>query len=258
MKKLSIYFLTIALLIRGITASGEVSPKIMRGKQLSGNSTTSASVDYSPSTNGLVAYYKLDGSAKDEVSGVNGTWGVSEQYVPGLPAKLRTCDGYTQSGEFNTNYFTLYSSANMLNGETQCSFSVWMYPTNWTGANDYCGYVMNSAAPWLGLWCNYYGGTVGYNQNGKQKDIIGMPYRTWSHICVTWSTGEGPKFYTNGAYKTSMTNLLGGTITNSAANMYLGKYIYFNFIGHMSQVLIYKRALPASEIYFMVKGVPGP
>lgn len=160
-------------------------------------------------TNGLIAYYKLNGNALDNSgNNLNGT-------ITGANA---TSDRYN-----NSNSAYLFGGAGQVDCGTsplfnidECSISVWFYAT--TVNNNYqtivARYDVNNYGPFaLAMNYNYInmwfttstGSVVAFNGN-----TVVQPH-LWYHVVVTHSVANGVKMYVNG--------VLDGS-SNSVFNVY--------------------------------------
>ena len=195
-------------------------------------------------TNGLVAWYPLDGNATDMSTNSNdgtiyGASPTTDQH--GLPNRALLFDG-------NDDYIqAAYSSAI---SNPNFSYSLWAKPTQTTSS---------------------HGSPITFRENGKGFNLYKKPNNTWSYwignggwvtignqaITLSWTalafTYDGTNFkaYQNGSLVTSTT---GSFLLNQSRPLRIGAgatesnnpNYYFN--GSVDEVRIYNRSLSASEI----------
>lgn len=181
-------------------------------------------------TDGLVAYYPLDGNAQELVNGFHGTPN-GTSFIDG---KVGGAASFTKSGAqyidaVNANLFGLdYSNPPSIkdHGPTEYSYSVWFKPTASTGAGDRYilatrlagateknneGFTFSARLNNNGTALNVYAQfAVPEHITATASTSVGFIGRTgielptptsdgWYHLVVTMKTGDGLYVYLNGA-----------------------------------------------------------
>ncbi len=204
---------------------------------------------FCPATSGLIAWWPMNGDAKNYVNGTNGT--VSNATL-----------GQGQNGTANGSYvFAGTSTSNIDTNHTASrnafSFSIWAYPTVLSGyqtplseTRDCCvsglrgielkaSYSVAGAAS-LALWAG--GGGSAASVTGTSSTL-----NAWNFYVGTYN-GTTLSFYKDGALIGS--SAYAGVPGTPTQDLYIGTTPTGNgpFIGRVDDVRIYDRALTAQEI----------
>lgn len=145
------------------------------------------------------------------------------------------------------------------------TISAWIRAS--TDSTNYRGIIMDESvggSPWnYRLYLNISNGFVIYDINGGGSGAVtsnfGVNNNQWYYLCGTRSAVGGTmSLYINGVLNNTSTD--GSTRTTLGNSVWIGRSPYLNgsypFIGNISQVSIYNRALTAAEIsqnYFALK-----
>ena len=217
-------------------------------------------------TNGLVAYYPLNGNAND-MSG-NGNNGV-------VSGALNTSDRFGKANSAlyfsGNNGVRIQVSGGPAFALSNLTYSAWLRTTNFSEAywqDQRC--VVSMIAPTVS-----YGGAQLVNDRYRKN--LYVEYRTlnssnfrlstadgtfntnyynrWVHIVSTLSTASGSvtaSLYVNGALAAS-TNFVSGPPAYNGQSCYIGANCDWassvrEFLGDLDDARIYNRAMPASEV----------
>ena len=196
-------------------------------------------------TSGLISYWKLDGNTNDFM-------GVNNGVATGVTSTSSGCtlnSCYSFSG---TNSYINVADSTSLNGLSTATISVWVYPT--TSLADYDGFVSKRDSFTLGF--HNVAGEVRndyWNATGSKSVVSKSPLLTannWHHIVSVYN-GTSISLYINGVY-INQTAMTGSIKSSTGTAMAIGADIYSpstrGFIGKIDEVMIYNRALSASEI----------
>ena len=265
MKRLPVICLCATLLCFAATLLAEIPPHIMRAMlQASQPAAGGGTVDYSPPTTCLAAYYKLDGTVKDAVSGVDGSPLLGPLWTNDLPTKLSTKDGFTSSFVAKTNYISTVSTT-FLNGCTSATISVWLITkTEGNTRGPWC--LANPSRAGYEYWNGYWNFYVNNTQYGwfdyAATDVwpLHSSFNTWKHYTVTTDAVNNQTIeWTNGL--SAGTNASAPASWTQSTPLYIGidgSSPYY-FIGHIAQLCVWtNRILTPSEIYFLATGTEGP
>ncbi len=189
-------------------------------------------------TNGLVAYWPLNGDADDySVNSNNGTiyGATSTTGVNGLLNNAYSFDG--------NDYISL-SVNNLPTGYSERTVCAWVKTNTNTGfhwAFGYGGYGIGYSFA-LGQNANHLGVT-GYGMD--IWDIDSVVIGEWSHLCASYDGAIG-YLYINGTLR----NSLARSWNTGASAAYIGRQVpvteYLN--GSVDEIRVYNRALDPSEI----------
>jgi len=169
----------------------------------------------------------------------------------GLTSSDWNPDGYffTNSGK----YLNLGSDT-ALNFTTNKTISVWVNPAGSSGNRGIIG-RFNNVSPY-GWILKQASGNASFSfydssGNGSATSTATIPINTWTHLSVTYD-GSNLIFYKNGSVvSTTATTAIPGS---PSANTLIGRFysnvnvVTYDFIGKISKVKMYDRALSASEI----------
>lgn len=219
-----------------------------------------------PSTDGLVGYWKLDetsGATLTDSSGNgnNGTWTDNENDDLTEEATTGLVDGglnFEPDATTEGNDHVLIGTPAVLNNLGPMTVCSWAKTLNGTfGANS--PMVAKSTGGQTGwqLYFNRAGGDrVGFRtteqayKNGSTK----MIRNTWSHACATWDgtdTAAGITIYLNGVDAGEFSSAdLGTTLDDSTYDLYIGRNLggSTKWEGGLDEVRIYNRVLSPQEI----------
>jgi len=197
-------------------------------------------------TEGLVAYYPLNGDAKD-YSG-NGNHGTVYGAIKAIGIAGKKCfkfDGTDDWISVNDNPSISFS------GEQKYTAVAWVYPISggvtWYGVmskGNANSYAININSPGWYLQYEIYGSLTTRALNTPNNAIIPD---TWNHVVTLWD-GSYKRIYINGVEITSVSDNDLGTYPNTEAlRIGLGNNGEY-FKGNIQDVRIYNRALSDKEI----------
>jgi hypothetical protein len=211
-------------------------------------------------TNGLSAYYKLDGNAQDETGNHDGTEH-GNTYVTGVYGQAASFDGIN-------DYIDMGVTRDILNSQ-QVSFSYWanmkgMNHWNSVQISSYNGGTFENGDIVLYIYnTNTFGpgyGT-GVNQGHISEFKIGFTSNEWVHICVVLDSTQTnsaarKKLYVNGesvplAKLVQTNDTQGAAIGNTSEIFRMGAFLGFTsryMEGKLDEVRIYNRVLTDEEI----------
>lgn len=209
-------------------------------------------------TQGLVAYYKFeDGSgtsATDSRGGYAGTLANGPTWASGKSGEAVSFDGIDDA----------ISTASQFLPSSDLTISAWIYPTGSSGSG--LGKIItDSQTGGSGIAFSYFSGTkrVGFSNTGDLSSCgstssNSVPFNTWSNVVVTRSVAGSNStinFYLNGSLSASYTCT---APTAANANVRIGNRQdgSYGFNGTIDEILIFNRALSASEIRLLYEN-PG-
>jgi hypothetical protein len=188
--------------------------------------------------------YSGSGTTWFDLSGRNNNWTVN-----GSPTFSTNNGGYFDLDNTNDE-MTLASNSSIPSGANTRSLMIWFYTvaTSW-------GVDINNLFFTGGVGTRLSFGIDMDNYPNMQvwtsgDDIIlGTPFAQtgWANICVTYNGSTTILVYCNGILFGTKT--LGGTLNTTASTLYFGSQggaTWFN--GRLSNLLMYNRALSASEV----------
>jgi hypothetical protein len=219
-------------------------------------------------TDGLVTGYEFSGNAND-VSG-NGNDGTP------YGATL-TADRYGISNSsyyFDGDDYILASAALLPTAER--TVALWFRADTLSSLPNLVGYGGSDYTPpgtsWL-MGINHWGDpaysiTSHWGTNTLQYYYTNEPVETWTHFAITTDI-SGTRIYVNGREEAANTNFIDNTVvagTDLVLGVAVDTYGYAPytddnvgyFVGSLDDVLIYNRALTASEIKRLAAPVPIP
>lgn len=188
-------------------------------------------------SDGLVAYYPLDGNSLDQTNSYDGVAQNGASYSSGISGQAASFDG-------QNDYIDLPDG--VVNASSG-SVSLWFNCSSLTSSDGYIFSSANSFSP---------SGTRRYIYMAAEELVRGMFMNTvlsdvpisnngWYHAVLTWST-SGSTFYLNGALKGTGP---GGSPSPNKVN--LGSYgegMNSFFHGLIDEVRIYDRVLTGTEV----------
>jgi len=205
-------------------------------------------------TNGLVLYldaanlvsYPQSGTTWYDMSGNNNnaTLSNSPVYLNNQQNAYFTFDGVD-------DYATIaYNSTTMSGWSSQQTICIWMYHNISSGRRN----PWNQAYGGYGTWTHEQGGSINYyygNAGTNAQPYTALSSATvtkneWNCMCVTRDT-TSVKWYRNGVLSASQSNPY-GILSATTANVTIGNGYAGYWIGNISNVTAYNRALTASEI----------
>jgi hypothetical protein len=207
-------------------------------------------------TDGLIAWYKLNGDANDSSSkGNNGTLINSPSYTTGqdgVASHALYLNGTTPSAGVymdvgNSNNFDFYGK--------DVSFSLWINPTVNNLSSYYTALIvkrpLTSSLPSYEIYLASGSGNIGFWNGSLFTSTVSPTTGVWNYITVTLTSGGSIIIYLNGTSVYSNTgagitadvssNLIFGYISNGSSDQQ-------QYYGKMDDVRIYNRALDASEV----------
>ena len=210
----------------------------------------------SVNTNGLVAFYRFDGDAKDS-SGFNrnATTVSSVTYGTDRFGNLGKAATFVAS-KSSTVTIPSFLEAN----SDQISISLWVRPTakatgkiitkdDGTSKRQYLLQLEGATSIGLGVWAN--------NGSGNQLYGITHPYdyklSEWCHLCMTWD-GSMLSLYINGVLGKSI-NAPGKLVKYTDIPLRIGSEGVLNALaGDVDEVSVYNRSLSAVDIQSIYSG----
>jgi hypothetical protein len=213
-------------------------------------SFTSANQEVSLS-NGLVAYFPLNGSSVDFSSSKNNMTG-NAIYGSGRKGIKNTAVSFNGTSSY---YLRVASPINLPTGNSPYTMSFWFYSNNWKLNAALGGYGISN----VNLSSNYLKTitTLGFNHYhwNFDKDIaIGLYPNAWTHLVVTYD-GSSEKYYINSTYRflwdhPTVKLSINPTVMSLGCRISLppssGILEFFN--GYVDEFRIYNRALSQSEV----------
>ncbi len=149
-----------------------------------------------PPSNGLVGWWRGNGSAIDSINGNNGTLVNGATYAPGK------VDQAFSLNQANSTYVDLPAAASYLLNNSAGSISAWVNPSA-VGDNDMVA-VFGSGNAGEGVGIGIFGNVRIYHHTGTYDWQSSTPISatTWTHITYTWdSTTE--RIYKDGVFSES-------------------------------------------------------
>ena len=216
-------------------------------------------------TNGLVTAYEFNGNANDiSGQGNNGT-------VYGATLTTDRLGINNSAYHFDGNDYIIASASSLPTAAR--TVALWFYADSVSNKPNLIGYGGSNSTPpgksWL-MGINHWGSpaysvTSHWATNTLQYFYTQAPVNSWIHYAIT-TDSSGTKIYINGEEKASNSIFINNTVVTGtdlsigvSVNTY-GDAPYTDgnvgyFIGSMDDVLIYNRALTASEIGQLAGGV---
>jgi hypothetical protein len=148
------------------------------------------------------------------------------------------------------DHITVSSNQNSLDFSSEQTILIWMYHTYTSGRKN----PYNQAYGGYGTWTheqgnniNYYYGDAGSNASPYVgRTSASTPRSTWNCMVTTRNVSEN-KWYINGIFSNSGTHSY-GTLATTTSPIYFGTGYAGRWVGNMGPMMLYKRALTASEI----------
>jgi len=202
----------------------------------------------------LVAYYKFDEgsgtSAADSRGGNNGNLTNGATWTTGK-------SGYGMQFDGVNDYVKLPNFAKPTSG--QISILAWFKATATAQRQIIDMRETSSSGVYLGV--NYVAGDVYAAINNDANLLLLSPSTAfndgaWHHVAVTYN-GLSPKLYADGVLvntTSASASMVGSTFTSSIGSRYTKDSLFFN--GSIDEVMIFNRALSASEIRLLYEN-PG-
>jgi hypothetical protein len=203
-------------------------------------------------TNGLVVAidaadrksYLGSGTVWRDLSGRNNNWTIN-----GSPTFSQNNGGYFDLDNTNDE-MTLGSNSSIPSGANARSLMIWFYTVaaSW-GVDVNNLFFTGSAGTRLsfGIDMDNYPNMQVYTSGDDITLATPFAQTGWANICVTYNGSTTILVYCNGIL--SGTKTLGGTLNTTANTLYFGSQggaTWFN--GRLSNLLMYNRALSASEV----------
>ena len=205
-------------------------------------------------TNGLAAYYPLDGNAMDASGhGMNGT-------VAGATLATDRFGSAASAYQFNGSNWIQLPDQILPASPPELTLSLWVLAGNGpytaqqqvmdlTTRRGECGFALAPGPS--GSWV--FGGHL--QNSGWQNIQTAVTPNTWTHLAGTFKQGEYIQFWVNGGLVQSNTVpnetllILPGYDLNSALGIYdWAPGPYLGFTGAMDDVRFYNRALSSEEV----------
>ena len=233
----------------GVVESGEACDAGASNGSCPASCSSSCTVNScSTLLNGLVSYWKLDGSAADSVGSNNGTLSGSPTWTTGKINGALSFSGSSQYADMGTKFPSI-TSAITISAWVNPGSSQIQYADIWGDhQSDFKGMVMQQNSNTLNQYSWGYGN--GSNFNGG-TGFFNLTSGTWTHV-VAVKDATTCYVYINGVEQTS----LRGTCTSaivpatsinySLGRGYAGGGRFFN--GKIDEVAVWNRALSASEV----------
>lgn len=247
---------------------------IINGARVNSGTAPRNIIGRAPSTDGLVGYWTLDGSAKDGSGNANnGTASANVTFVSDGTRQVAKFGGISRPGSIAVaNNSSLTFTPNM-------SLSYWVRMDSTTGMNGFGGTASvgtlgtavakshdrsgfytgmstdSSGKYWAGFGNNAYSSPrtgIGAYVGGNTADAIGQ----WTHIAYTFSVNES-KLYING----TLASTVAGPVSFAAANnqnLYFGKFSdsWYPLNGALDEVRLYNRTLNSTQVAELYRGIP--
>lgn len=194
-------------------------------------------------TNGLIAYYPLNGNANDYSGNNNHGTNNGATITSGIRGSAYSFDG--SADQFiDISGHGLHLSE-MYNGGA--TFSCWVYPLSHSTviAQNIAGFLyftINSSGKLQNMIRNV-ADNVNYWVYGKET----IPLNKWSHVVCVVENGVGGRYYLNGELD-GVGNNVGVEVVDRATSSRLGFYNASSLDGKMCDARIYNRALSPEEI----------
>jgi hypothetical protein len=221
---------------------------------------------------GRVVYYggiakeglvlNLDAAKRASYPGTGNTWIDTSGY--NNHATMFNGLTYNSSGwmEFDgvDDYCTIpYNAAVMDSWKTEQTVAIWTYHTTTIGRRNPWNQAYGGYGTWtleLGDSMNYYYGNAGIDNN-PYTSINSNPISrgVWNYLTITRNTST-VTWYVNGVVIRSNANLY-GVLTTTAQPITIGDGYVDNWLGRMSVIQAYNRALTSAEVlqnYNALKG----
>jgi hypothetical protein len=217
-------------------------------------------VDTGAVSAGLVGYWKLDEGkspiADSSGSGISGTLFNSPTWTAGPTLNFPNANAMVLNG---TNQYASLGNPAVLNFSGQITMSAWVKATSTTGARDILAHGQDAntevflrisngnyeVGSWMTGTSYWAGYAVPAGDNG-----------TWVHVAGVYD-GSTWRLYRNGVQVSSSVQAVGAvTVTTNWAIGARGDGTSRWFAGGVDDVRIYKRALSATEIADIHRGVP--
>jgi hypothetical protein len=199
-------------------------------------------------SNGLVAQYRLDGSAVDSVGGYNGQLVNGPTYAAG-----HSDQGIVFNG---SNWVQVDSLAGHLpTGNAARTVSFWMNPaTLSSGSANIVSWGDGDGTANQRFSILQYGANLYLIGQGNDYDMGSVLTGGWQHIAVTYDGGT-LKLFSNG---TEVYSRSGITFATSADGLYLGRNVHDRgderWSGTLDDVSVYDRALSTAEVQALKNG----
>ena len=221
----------------------EAMPSItFEGEQIACKDAVDKEENLGMDTDGLVAYYKLDGDAKDSAGNNNGI-------INGNPANVNGVFGSALNFDGVGDYVNLGTDPLLIGTQTALTVSVWVKPTV---APTYQHHILSNLRDCCGNYYGYgiflYSGNTWYFKVGdgtnRQVTAVYAPdqLNKWTHLLLTFD-GTTLRGYKDGNLAGSTPS---GNIQSSNNHLDIGKSGFFSnwlyFIGAIDEVKIYNKA----------------
>ncbi len=131
------------------------------------------------------------------------------------------------------------------------SFEAWVYNAAWSGSHEMiiccgaAGIYMSVVNAKLIMSLDI----IGEGQK-TSRTLVSLPTGAWTHVAVTWESGDRIRLYVNGLPKTGdvLTAVTGELETS--AELYIGSFGGFTLFndGYITQPAVYLRKLTAEEV----------
>jgi hypothetical protein len=192
--------------------------------------------------NGLLAYYKGDGTANDALGNYNGTLINGATYATGKIGQGFSLDGVNDYVNISTSFGKSFSAP-----ASAHSYSAWIYPTSVTGYN----FIINNGTGTIGTSMILSNNKIAFFFRGGTNvtgSNVTIPVNTWTLVTVVYNGAGSVSFYKNGVFDVART--ISWTETAGTATTNIGSYvkaIHF-FDGIIDEVGAWNRELTASEV----------
>ena len=193
----------------------------------------------------------VTGDTLRDVSG-NGNDGTLTNMDPATDW-VATSKGLALDFDGSDDYVTTDDSEGLFarSGDDPLTVSCWVYPKRFSGYQDIVGNRDDHLSFNFLLYQHTSGGSIQLHGSSQYKSNYVPPYQKWTHICATVGSNtcrvyanaklvHGPFYYTY--WSANPTKLNFGAYSTSAGGQ------NENFLGGLSNILIYHRALSPSEI----------
>jgi hypothetical protein len=217
-------------------------------------------------TNGLVAYYPLDGNGNDASGNGRNLTIANCSFTNGTRSSGLYYSPPTTTTDANINSYAYYSGTRQVS--TNFTYSIWINPQVLTRDRDM--FLLGQGSNWVSSTFfalttplsstnyRYKSMFMGYgtpSPNGydygsysySTPSISSLNTNVWQHIVAT-AQGKTYKFYVNGIQVASITNA--ASLNFDMNNFFIGNQWGFGvpFQGSIDEVRIYNRALSSNEV----------
>lgn len=203
-------------------------------------------------TDGLIAWWKFNGTTNSSVGAANGTIVGSVNPITGQNGSANSAYNF---GSSCCNYI---HASNFVPLPVTATFSAWVYPTAYpseraalfvstpTGSS---GFFFSLNSDGSVQTYRYGASSPGYHSSGAST----VPLNQWTFVTAVWDTTQ-VKLYTNGSLKATITSV---AVPHTGYGVDIGTQsasLSRQYTGRMDDMRIYNRALSGSEVSQLYAG----